>query len=343
MRSLIDKKIDLFLKKSERPLLAAIVWDNGETFEASYGKEKKLPIDVFEIGSNGKVFTTTLLAILLRDKIVNLNDTVEKFKPNLSFAKAVTLEQLATHTSGLPAYPYKWYTLYRRGVINSVLDFNAQQYETYLSGIKEPSKPKAPEYSNLGMAMLGNILAECLDLTYEQAVKELILEPLGMLETHTSVKKYDEARVAKGHSANGKPAPHFAWERMEPAGVWFSTPRDIMIFLKAHLGYSGDDWKDVLKLTTQPVSDDSNNKIFGLGWVVEENEQMGRISYHTGGTFGQHSVIACALEKDIAIALFSNRRERLWHNFFASHRIDELATSILHSLDEINASQINNT
>ena len=212
-----------------------------------------------------------------------------------------------------------------------------------MPGIKEPSKPKAPKYSNLGMALLGNILAECLDLTYEQAVKELALKPLEMFETHTSVKKYDEARVAKGDSPNGKPAPHFAWECMEPCGVWFSTPRDIMIFLKAHLGHSGDEWKDALKLTTQPVSDDSNNNIFGLGWVLEENEQMGRISYHTGGIFGQHSVIACALEKDIAIALFSNRRERLWHNFFASHKIDELATDILLSLDEINATQTNIT
>jgi hypothetical protein len=46
MKPLIDQKIYLFLKKSKRPILAVTVWNNDEIFEASYGKEKELSIDV---------------------------------------------------------------------------------------------------------------------------------------------------------------------------------------------------------------------------------------------------------------------------------------------------------
>ncbi|MCG8412652.1 MAG: beta-lactamase family protein [Pseudomonadales bacterium] len=343
MKPLIDPRIEAFQQKSQKPLLSAIVWNNGELFESSYGMEKDSSIDVFEIGSNGKTFTTTLLATLIQNKIVNLDDPVSRFRPDLPFAKAITLKQLATHTSGLPPNPLKWHKVLGRGAIDSILNFNSDQFEDYLSGIEKLPKPKSPKYSNLGMALLGNLLAGCLNQTYEQAVKELVLEPLGMLETHASVEKYDDTRLVKGHSANGRPTPHFTWESMEPAGVWFSTPSDIMIFLKAYLGHSGDKWKNVLKITTEPVANYSKQLSIGLGWILFESEEVGRICFHNGGTFGQLSTFACALEKDIAIALFSNRRERFWHPFLTSYQIDAMAIDILEILGEYNVSQTNNT
>ncbi|MBL4581485.1 MAG: beta-lactamase family protein [Gammaproteobacteria bacterium] len=339
MDALINQKISFFQEKTKKPLITACVWNNGEFYEASFGKEKNQGIEVFEIGSNGKTFTTTLLAILVRDNILQLNDKLEKFRPELPYAKDITLEQLATHTSGLPANPFKGLILTGSSLEEKVLNFNKDQYETYLAGIKKVYKPKGPKYSNLGMALLGNVLAQSVGLTYEQAVKEFILEPLGMFETHTTVGRYDETRVAKGHSASGKPVPHFSWENMEPAGVWYSTAKDLMVFLKAHLGYSGKNWEELLRTTTQPITSYSKKLQIGLGWVIEKNDQLGNIAFHNGGTFGQLSVIACALEKDLAIALLTNRREKLWHNFVRSHKLDELAVDILQTLDVANMSR----
>gem|GEM_PF-6110193 len=66
---------------------------------------------LFEIGSITKVFTGILLAEAVREGLVSLDDPVSKFlppealAPNGSALDTVTLESLATHTSGLPRLP----------------------------------------------------------------------------------------------------------------------------------------------------------------------------------------------------------------------------------------------
>jgi beta-lactamase class C len=339
LESLVSKKIDLFLKKSHKPQLRVCVWNGTDLKDATHGKQKHLVSDVFETGSVGKTFTTSLLAVLNEKKVLSLNDKVGKFRPDLSFAKNITLGQLASHTSGLPANPFKLSELIGPKSIDKVLSFNHQNYEAYLANITKVSRPSTPKYSNLGMALLGNILADSLNLTYEQAVKELLLEPLGMLDTHATANKYDACRMAKGYSAGGKLVPYLIWESMEPAGMWFSTAQDLMVFLKAHLGYSGDNWCDVLRSTTQPLSDEPKLNTFGLGWVLEEVDEIGPVIWHNGGTFGQYSMVVCALEKDLAVVILTNRREKLWHHFFSSYKLETLAMDILHLLDEINISE----
>ena len=62
---------------------------------------------VFEIGSITKTFTATLLAAMVRDGLVALDDPVARHLPVAPPVKgrAITLEDLATHRSGLPRLP----------------------------------------------------------------------------------------------------------------------------------------------------------------------------------------------------------------------------------------------
>ena len=65
---------------------------------------------IFAIGSITKVFTTILLADMVNSGLVNLDDPIEKYFPPSDKAptyngQKITLENLATHTSGLPEFP----------------------------------------------------------------------------------------------------------------------------------------------------------------------------------------------------------------------------------------------
>ena len=65
---------------------------------------------IFAIGSNTKIFTTTLLADMVQDGLIKLNDPVDKYLPsNVKVPQynghKITIEDLATHTSGLPEFP----------------------------------------------------------------------------------------------------------------------------------------------------------------------------------------------------------------------------------------------
>ena len=65
---------------------------------------------IFAIGSITKVFTTILLADMVNRGLVNLDDPIEKYLPTsvkvpTYNGQKITLENLATHTSGLSEFP----------------------------------------------------------------------------------------------------------------------------------------------------------------------------------------------------------------------------------------------
>jgi len=325
----IDHKVEAFIKKTKRPQINVAVWHDGTQNQASYGVDNNPNVDVFEIGSVGKTFTATLLTILVKKGVVDINDRVEKYCPNLPIVKNITLKQLVTHTSGLPSDPIKKVSFSYSKFISNVLSFNKSEIDDFLCGIKKPLKTGKFEYSNLGMALLGNILAECQGASYEETVKKYLLAPLGMTDTHVSREAYDIGRLAKGHSANGKILPDFKWDGMEPAGVWRSTTNDMLQFLKAHLGCFGNDWKTLLQETTSPAFNDPKLVNIGFAWALGESNELGHIAWHNGGTFGQHSIVVCCRDKNMAIVILTNKVPKLWHSFFSSYSLESLSTNIM--------------
>lgn len=325
----IDEKIKAFVAKSSIPQLAVGIWHNGELYQSHYGLEVQAGVDVFEIGSVGKTFTATLLAVLVEKNLVNLNDKVNKFMPELPFSNDVTLLQLANHTSGLPSNPFKGLVLDAQ---KAVKNFSYSDYCNFLSGLNKPLKSGKFNYSNIGMALLGNLLADHIGSTYEEAVKNYILDPLGMADTHVSPTAYDEHRLAIGHGGSGKAVAHFKWESMEPAGLWRSTTTDMMVFLKAHFGYSGEQWKNLLAKTTLPAINDPKCDHVGLAWMLASDDVVGNFAWHNGQTTGQKSVVVCSPEQDTAIVMLSNKAPKLWHNLFSRYSIEQLSFEILKKL-----------
>lgn len=329
MNTQIEEKIAAFVTKSAIPQLDVAIWHNGAFYRSTCGCEAQPEVDVFEIGSVGKTFTATLLAVLAENDLVSLSDRVDKFRPDLPFAKEVTLLQLATHTSGLPGNPFKGVTL---NPDKALRNFSYDDYCNFLNGLNKPLKSGKFNYSNIGMALLGNLLADHIGSTYEDAVKKYILEPLGMTDTHVSPTAYDEKRLAVGHGGNGKAVPHFQWNSMEPAGLWRSTTKDMMVFLKAHLGYSGKHWKNLLAKTTLPAFNDPKCDHIGLAWMLASNEALGDVAWHNGQTRGQKSVVVCAKDSDAAIVILSNKAPKLWHIFFGRYSIEQLSFEVLKTL-----------
>lgn len=330
MNSEIDERIEAFVTKSAIPQLDIGIWHGGEIHEGSYGIDKLATVDVFEIGSVGKTFTATLLAALAEEKQVNLSDTLHSYRPDLAFAGDITLLQLATHTAGLPNNPFKGIVL---NADRAMYNWNPADYDEYLAGIRKPLKTGRFRYSNLGMSLLGNVLGEHVGMSYENAVKHYILEPLGMKDTHVSPAAYDTKRVAIGHSAKGKAVPHFHWSRMEPAGLWRSTIEDMMVYLKAHLGYSGELWENLLEKTTLPALDDPKKDYVGLAWLLSRNKVFGDFVWHNGQTLGQKSVAVCAKASGSAVVILSNKIPKIWQPLFPSYSIEKLSFDILESLE----------
>ena len=116
---------------------------------------------VFEIGSITKVFTATLLAELVQEGKVKLEDPVQQYLPGTvrvpsRNGKTITLGSLSEQNSGLPRMPSNFKPL---DPANPYADYGAPQLYEFLSGYQLPRDPGAQfEYSNLGVGLLGHAL-----------------------------------------------------------------------------------------------------------------------------------------------------------------------------------------
>ena len=94
-------------------IVAGVVLPDSTTRVAGSGDDNRRPLDgdsVFEIGSITKTFTATLLAVMVHNGEVGLDDPVASLLPEGTSVPSrdghqITLEDLATHTSGLPRNP----------------------------------------------------------------------------------------------------------------------------------------------------------------------------------------------------------------------------------------------
>ena len=329
VQAMLDREIETFLNKSPRPALRGAVVSAGNRFDFSHGLDEHAAEPVFEIGSFGKTFTTTLLAMLVKEGVVSLDDPVSRFRPEYAFGCDVTLRDLACHASGLPSNPVPLHQM-MFGATRRLAAFSRADLENFLCQrfARVPVTGRF-NYSNPGMALLGHVLGDCLDMSYERAIRERILEPLGMHETRIDPGSYPADRLLAGHSAWGRAVPAFSWPGMEPAGLWRSTVPDMLRFLSAMAGLKESPWTDLAVSMTRPQVKIDSDMDVGLGWMLSSYDGLGTYAWHNGGTFGQHAVGGWLPDHKTVVVILTNRRPPLWHHVVDSRCLERLAARII--------------
>lgn len=270
------------------------------------------PVDeetVFEIGSVSKVFTTTLLAEMVVRGEVALDDPVARYLPDSvrmpSFeGHQITLLDLATQSSGLPRMPGNFAPA---DPTNPYADYGVEQLYTFLSSYTPERAPGAAfEYSNLGMGLLGHVLARRAGKPYEALVTERILEPLGMSDTRIALDAALQARLATGHNAGLEPVPGWDLDVLAGAGAWRSTMSDMMRFAAAAAAPPPNALGEALKMAMEPRAEAGAPGVrIGLAWhVIERGDR--RIVLHNGQTGGHHAFVGINPENGTGVVLLAN-------------------------------------
>ena len=136
----------------------------------------------FEIGSITKAFTNLLLAELVAKGVVEYQTTIASIVPEVQFGNpevgGITLEQLATHTSGLPRLPSN---MRPANPADPYADYTPQLLLEELSSVRSgQSLAHQYAYSNLGVGLLGYVLGKADGSDYGSALEEHVLAPLGI-------------------------------------------------------------------------------------------------------------------------------------------------------------------
>jgi len=270
-------------------------------------KEKVTENTLFEIGSVTKTFTALALATFVIEDKLSLSDPVQSFlqqqvKLPSKNSKAITFESLANHHSGLPRLPGN---MPFSDPQNPYADYTTDMLFDYLEKHKLSREVgEAPEYSNLGVGLLGQALAMVNHSDYEKMLRQQVLKPLKMSQTYITVPKSEAVKRSKGHDAALVETSFWQIPALEGAGALVSNASDMAKYLLENM--EKELLPKAIELThRQTAKLGSSNVTVGLAWLIQGTPK-GNVIMHNGQTGGFASFIGFNTELNKGIVILSN-------------------------------------
>jgi D-alanyl-D-alanine-carboxypeptidase/D-alanyl-D-alanine-endopeptidase len=312
VRAILRDRIDV--AKKGVGIVVGLVDDKGVRI-ISYGKPNKNSDkavngdSVFEIGSVTKVFTATVLADMVERGEVSLSDPISKYLPKsvktpTRNGKEITLLDLSTQTSGLPRLPDNFAP---RDVQNPYADYSVEQLYAFLSSYTLTRDIGSKyEYSNLGVGLLGHILALRAGTDYETLVRTRIFQPLKMNNSSIKLTPEMQARLATGHNPALLPVPNWELPTLAGAGAIRSTVNDMLKFVAANLGLNKSPLLAAMQMAHQSRHETGVPDLeIGLNWhILKKFDTV--VVWHNGGTGGYHSFIGFDPKARKGVVVLSN-------------------------------------
>ena len=167
--------------------VAAVIIENNQISYLNLGLAKKDPkqlVDsntLFEIGSISKTFTAMALASMVNEGKIKLTDPAQQYLPSnvklpIKNGKAITFLSLANHSSGLPRLPTN---MPFADPLDPYADYTVDMMFEFLNSydlLREVGEKS--EYSNLGVGLLGYVLALIDNKSYQALINDRVLNNL---------------------------------------------------------------------------------------------------------------------------------------------------------------------
>jgi len=307
--------------------LAIGVVKHGNRRVFAYGAAK--PDSIYGIGSITKTFTALVLARMVVEGRVRLEEPVRNLLPPGVVSKPtgpeITLLDLATHHSGLPLMPDNFDT---SDYAHSFAEYHAADLYAYMAK-RGASKPGGVRfrYSNLGFGLLGEALAHRAGTSYANLLKEEITGPLGMTDTTTIVPPEQRERLIQAYNEKREPTPVWALDALAGAGVVRSTAGDMLSYLQSQLHpeklpASLGTLRDALLLSHRLRADAGSDSRIALSWMFDPEKKM---YWHNGAISGYTANAFFNPEGDFAaVALFNTARSRGFCELVCEHIFQRL-------------------
>jgi CubicO group peptidase (beta-lactamase class C family) len=272
---------------------------------------------IFDMASVTKSMTGAMIMQCVEEGRIRLSSTIGKLLPesNGKPLGKVTVRQIATHTSGLPA----WLPLYKS---------KEPVFDQILAGGMKTEPGEKYTYSDLGYITLGKILEQVTSTPLDQLVQERICRPLGMKDSGYRPDPALRPRIAAtAHHVEGKTQTFIGDVHDENAlgmnGVaghagFFSTAPDLVRFalsyqfptVASHMGIPPV-LGGLARKVAQTIQCDPQVGSHGVGWFVTPSgylpsgELLSDKCYgHTGFT---GTLIMFDPVNDLCVILLTNR------------------------------------
>lgn len=281
---------------------------------------------LFSIASVTKTFTALAIAKLVEEGKISFDDTIIKYLPwfelgNRYITEHITIRDVLSHRSGLESEGL----IYLGGV------FSRKETVKRLSFMPLNNRFRSSyTYSNILYNALGLIIQEVSGKSWEEFVKENILQSIGMVESESNFLKvvinntatshryidYEEGKILPVGNPDIENESNFP-KSNAPAGGVLSTSRDMAKYIRELLSSSPEVvsantlntlWKPHTRIESsfyRKMTNQSSFVGYGLGWFLSEYNGR-RIMFHPGGGGGTTSLILLMPSEKIGIFVSTN-------------------------------------
>jgi CubicO group peptidase (beta-lactamase class C family) len=306
----VDAFVQTEMDRQKVPGVAVAIVRGGEVVKAQgYGlanvehQVAVKPETIFQSGSVGKQFTSSVVMLLVEEGKLALSDPLTKFFPDAPPAWAgITVRHLLTHTSGLPDYGPETVD-YRK-------DYTEEELAKLAFGLKLEFAPGARwSYSNTGYVLLGLVVGKASGRFYGDLLAERVFAPLGM----KTARIISEADIVPNRAA-GYQLVDGQLKNQEWVAPKLNTTADGSLYLsvldlvawdrglRAGAVLKPASWEAVYT----PVRLSSGRTYpYGFGWEVEETAGQA-VHRHGGAWQGFKSGIARFLGSDLTVIVLAN-------------------------------------
>lgn len=281
-------------------------------------RDHPLPVTedtLFQIGSITKTYVATAVMRLVEMGKLDLDEPVRTYLPDLrladeTVAARVTMRHLLTHTGGWVGDYFNDLGPGDDALAKVVAEMAALPQLTPLGEIYS--------YNNSGFYIAGRVIEVVTGASFENALKELLFDPLGLDMTFFFAHDVITYRFAVGHElVDRQPKVARPWaigRAAHPAGGIICTMKDLFRFARFHMGdgTTSDGTRllsqESLALMQTPMFASTGKRMMGLTWniiTVDGTQMIG----HGGGTNGQVTLLRIVPSCHFAVAVFTNSDE----------------------------------
>jgi dipeptidyl aminopeptidase/acylaminoacyl peptidase/CubicO group peptidase (beta-lactamase class C family) len=305
------------------PGASIAILDRGDVTEVAAGilnvatGARARPDSVFQIGSITKPYTATLVMRLVDEGLLDLDSPIVATLPEFRVAddavtKTVTMRHLLSHTSGIQGdhFPDTG-----RG------DDCLEKFVVTCADLGQNHPLGATmSYCNTGYVVAGRVIERLTGTSWDEALRERLLQPLGTERTVTLPEEVVRFDTAFGHvvepGRSARLAPAWMLPRScGPAGLICSTASEVLAFARLHLSEErAANGAQVLSPGSMKAMQQEQVAIpdpytlgshWGLGWILFDWSGR-RLLGHDGNTIGQSAFLRIDPEAGIAVALLTN-------------------------------------
>jgi CubicO group peptidase (beta-lactamase class C family) len=286
-----------------------ILWEDGFGWADQAAGRKVTSHTAFSIASLTKSFTTTAMMTLVAAGKLGLDQPANRYLGDDKIiddngpAAAVTLRRLASHSSGLPVF----FAMYPRGEGQPSVSELLRDYGHLVRPAGE-----SYEYSNIGFATLGDIIARQSGEELGHYLQTHVLTPLGLRDSFFDTDTARRSEMAVRYENSGSAYP-FYLTATPASGEMYASAHDLARYAMFQLK---DKVADQRKILTDVQIDELHRPViaaqppaylYALGWRLYRPAAAPEVIYHGGGQLGVAAKLALIPSHDAACVVLANR------------------------------------